>query len=96
MTKADLVTRVYERLETSKIEVSTAVDEVFAIIRECLGRGERVKISGFGSFAVTCKRARPGRNPRTGEAITIGSRAVLSFRPSGTLKSEIAIEGKPR
>jgi len=89
MTKADLVELVCERVNCSKKEAEAAVEEVFAMLRECLSRGEKVKISGFGSFAVNNKRARRGRNPQTGAALTISSRRVLSFRPSEILKERI-------
>ncbi|HZP46539.1 MAG TPA: integration host factor subunit alpha [Candidatus Binataceae bacterium] len=91
MTKADLVARVRERLEEgSQAEVGAAVEAVLAIIRDCLVRGEGVKIAGFGSFIVNRKAARRGRNPQTGEAITIAPRAVLSFRPSEALRARVA------
>ena len=89
MTKADLIDRVCERVNCSKKEAEAAVEEVFTMLRECLRRGAKVKISGFGSFAVNQKRARRGRNPRTGAALTISSRRVLSFKPSELLKARI-------
>jgi len=90
MTKADLVDLIYERIGSSKKEACEIVEEVFRIIEDCLQRGEKVKISGFGSFVVNHKRARRGRNPQTGSAIIIDSRRVLSFKPSQVLKSLVA------
>ena len=89
MTKADLVELVYERVGCSKKEAGEVVEEVFAIVRECLCRGEKVKISGFGSLVVNQKRARRGRNPQTGDTITINPRAVLSFKPCEILKDRV-------
>ncbi len=89
MTKADLVELIYERVGSSKKEAGDVVEAVFAIIKESLCRGEKVKISGFGSFAVNHKRARRGRNPQTGVSITIDSRTVLSFKPSQVLKERV-------
>jgi integration host factor subunit alpha len=89
MTKADLIESVYERVGSSKKETGEVVEEVFAIVREALRRGQKVKISGFGSFAVNHKHARRGRNPQTGDSIIIGSRKVLSFKPSVTLKARV-------
>jgi integration host factor subunit alpha len=89
MTKADLVELVYERTGSSKKEAVEAVEAVFDIVRESLRRGEKVKISGFGTFAVNQKRARRGRNPQTGDAIIIDSRCVLSFKPSQVLKERV-------
>ncbi|HLW69158.1 MAG TPA: integration host factor subunit alpha [Candidatus Binataceae bacterium] len=89
MTKADLIESVYERVGSTKKETGEAVEEVFAIVRETLSRGQKVKISGFGTFAVNHKKARRGRNPQTGYAIMIASRKVLSFKPSATLRARV-------
>lgn len=89
MTKADLVELIYERIGFSKKEAGEIVEEVFAILRDKLCEGEKVKISGFGTFVVNHKRARRGRNPQTGEPIMIDSRSVLSFKPSQLLKERV-------
>jgi len=89
MTKAKLVALIYDRIQCSKKEACEAVEEVFAIIKEGLRRGDRVKVSGFGSFVVCEKRARVGRNPRTGTPITINPRRILSFKPSHVLKDQL-------
>jgi integration host factor subunit alpha len=89
MTKADLVDLIYERVGSSKKEACEVVEAVFAIVRECLRQGEKVKISGFGTFVVNHKNARRGRNPQTGAPITIDSRRVLSFKPSQVLKDRV-------
>lgn len=90
MTKADLVDLIYERVGSSKKEACEIAEEVFKIIEDSLQRGEKVKISGFGSFTVNHKRARRGRNPQTGITIIIDSRRVLSFKPSQVLKELVA------
>jgi integration host factor subunit alpha len=95
MTKAELVELIYERVGSSKKEAGEVVELVFAIIRETLRRGEKVKLSGFGSFVVNRKRARRGRNPQTGEPITIDPRVVLSFKPSPVLKQSVNNGSKP-
>jgi len=95
MTKADLVELIYERVGSSKKEAAEVVEVVFEIIRAKLRRGEKVKISGFGSFIVNQKRARRGRNPQTGEPITIDPRVVLSFKPSQVLKQSVNNGFKP-
>jgi integration host factor subunit alpha len=94
MTKIDLVEQVYGRMGSSKKETIEVVEEVLAIIRERLCEGERVKISGFGTFIVNDKRARRGRNPQTGDPIIIERRRVLSFKPSQVLKEIVANGGK--
>ncbi len=94
MTKAHLVDLIYERVGSSKREAGEVVEEVFAIIRDSLRAGDKVKISGFGCFVVNQKNSRRGRNPQTGEPITIDSRRVLSFKPSQLLK-ELVNNRKP-
>jgi integration host factor subunit alpha len=89
MTKTDLVEVVYERVGLSRKEAAEAVDSVLEIIKDSLRRGEKVKIAGFGSFAVNRKRARRGRNPETGAPLIIGSRCVLSFKASDILKQRL-------
>ena len=96
MTKADLVDLIYERIGFSKKEAGVVVEEVFAIIRDGLCAGGKVKISGFGSFVVNQKRSRRGRNPQTGEPIIIDSRRVLSFKASQVLKELVNNSKKPR
>jgi integration host factor subunit alpha len=89
MTKTDLVEVVYERAGLSRSEAAEAVNAVLEIIRESLCRGEKVKISGFGSFAVNHKQARRGRNPQTGDPLIISSRSVLSFKASDVMKQRL-------
>ncbi len=95
MTKADLVELIYERVGSSKKEACEVVESVFSIIKDSLRNGQKVKISGFGTFIVNQKNARRGRNPQTGEPITIDSRRVLSFKPSQVLKERVKNGSKP-
>jgi integration host factor subunit alpha len=96
MTKADLVDLIYERVGLSKREAGEVVEAVFAIIRGALRKSGKVKISGFGTFVVSRKHARRGRNPQTGEPITIDSRRVLTFKPSQVLRGRVNSTKKPR
>src|SRR6516164_6697737 len=90
MTKADIVQAVYSRLGGfSKKESADLVDLVFETMKETLGRGEKIKISGFGNFVLRDKRKRPGRNPQTGEPIKISERRVLTFKASQILKQAL-------
>src|SRR5580765_6465675 len=90
MTKADIVHAVYTRLGGfSKKESADLVDLVFETMKETLGRGEKIKISGFGNFVLRDKRQRQGRNPQTGEPIVITERRVLNFKASQLLKQEL-------
>ncbi len=87
VTKADIVDRVYEKIGFSKKEASDLVEIVFDALRGTLVKGEKVKISGFGKFEVKQKKERVGRNPQTGDRITISARRVLNFSPSQVLKA---------
>ena len=90
MTKADIVQAVYTRLGGfSKKESADLVDLVFETMKETLGRGEKIKISGFGNFVLRDKRQRQGRNPQTGEPIMITERRVLNFKASQLLKQAL-------
>ena len=87
MTKAEIVQAVYTRLGGfSKKESADLVDLVFETMKETLGRGEKIKISGFGNFVLRDKRQRQGRNPQTGDPIVITERRVLNFKASQILK----------
>lgn len=63
---------------------------LFEIIKDDLGKGNDVMISGFGKWSVKAKKKRTGRNPQTGEAMTISARRVISFKSSQVLKKELA------
>ena len=90
MTKADIVENVYEKLGGfTKKEAADMVDTVFEAIKDTLAKGEKLKVSGFGNFVVREKTERVGRNPQTGEEITISARKVLTFKPSQVLKSSL-------
>lgn len=90
MTKAEIIQAVYARLGGfSKKESAELVDLVFETMKETLGRGEKIKISGFGNFVLRDKRQRQGRNPQTGEPIVITSRRVLNFKASQILKQAL-------
>ncbi|MHC1699317.1 MAG: integration host factor subunit alpha [Geobacteraceae bacterium] len=87
MTKVDIVERIYNRLGISKNESAELLETVFSIMKNTLEQGENLKISGFDNFEVKRKHDRLGRNPQTGEAITIAARHVLTFKPSAILKN---------
>jgi len=89
MTKIELAKQLHQELGIRQKEASDYVETLLDLIKETLEKGENVKISGFGIFEVRDKNARRGRNPQTGEAITIASRRVLTFKPSAILKESI-------
>ena len=68
---------------------NSIVDIIIDTIKSGLSKGDEVLISGFGKFVVLDKKARPGRNPRTGEAVNIQARRVTKFRPSDVLRNII-------
>ena len=95
MTKAEIVQALYTRVGGfSKKESADIVDLVFEMMKETLGRGEKIKISGFGNFVLRDKRQRPGRNPQTGDPIKISERRVLTFKASQILK--LALNAKEK
>jgi integration host factor subunit alpha len=83
MTKADIARIVYERHGgISNREAARLVEVIFETIKRHLGDGEKVQITGFGTFLVRQKRERRGRNPQTGEEMLIRPRSSVVFRPS--------------
>ena len=95
MTKAEIVTRIYEKVGFSKKDATDVVEATFDIIKSCLERGEKVKISGFGNFVVNTKRPRKGRNPQTGDEIIIEGRKVLTFKASQIMKKSLNAMSAP-
>jgi integration host factor subunit alpha len=89
MTKAELVSAISQQTDLSQNEASDVLEEMLSIIKETLESGEDLKVSGFGKFEVKEKGERRGRNPRTGEDITIDSRRVLTFKASAMLKDRM-------
>lgn len=83
MTKADIARIVYERHGgISNREAARLVEQIFETVKSRLSAGEKVQITGFGTFLVRQKRERRGRNPQTGEEMVIKSRRSVVFRPS--------------
>jgi integration host factor subunit alpha len=89
MTKADSVEKVYEKLSCTKDEAFDLVELTLEVLKQSIVSEGKVKIGGFGNFVVRQKAVRKGRNPFTGERITITQRKVLTFKPSPVLKSRI-------
>ena len=96
LTKADLAELLFERLGLNKRESKDMVEAFFEIIHTTLVDGSDVKMSGFGNFNIRRKAPRPGRNPRTGEAIPIKARNVVTFHAShklkGVVQGDIAVD----
>jgi integration host factor subunit alpha len=96
VTRAQLSEAVYQEVGLSRNESAALVETILEEICRALVRGEMVKISSFGSFAVRRKGRRIGRNPKTGQEVPISPRRVLVFRASHLLKDQIdaALSGR--
>ena len=94
LTKAQLAEMLFEKIGLNKRESKDMIDAFFDLIAGSLVDGTDVKISGFGNFQSRTKAPRPGRNPRTGEAIPIQARRVVTFHASHKLKEQIQDDGK--
>ena len=89
LTRADLAEAVHEAVGLTRQDCACMVERTLDLVVEALGRGEEVKLSGFGVFQVRSKRARMGRNPKTGEPAAIDPRRVISFRASQVMKARV-------
>jgi integration host factor subunit alpha len=89
MIKADIIDLVHEKIGFSRHESAEVVEAALDVLKEALQKGERVQIVGFGSFLVRPKKERVGRNPKTGEEITIAPRKVMTFKPSKILRDMV-------
>ena len=92
LTKKDIVNYLNQKIGLSKTEAKLIVEGFFSEIKEALSSGEEVKISGFGNFELIDKKERPGRNPRTGEEVTISARRVVTFRSGRKLRKRISLK----
>jgi len=94
VNKSELTQKLVERTNLSKSDAQKAVDALFAaeggIISDALKQGEKVQITGFGSFETRQREARTGRNPRTGKEIKIGASTSAAFRAGKGLKDSIS------
>ena len=90
ITKADLVQQIYDNHEElTKIQATEAVEAFLRISKDSLVGGSCLLLSGFGKFNVREKSSRKGRNPQTGEDLILESRRVVTFTPSGILRTKV-------
>ena len=89
MNKAEIVNRISERVGLTKVKASAAVETFMESILMTLKSGKRVTLVGFGTFSVTKRSARKGRNPATGESIRIKAKKVAKFKPSNDLNTKL-------
>ncbi len=89
MTKADLISRIAKDCNITKAQAEKAVDGFVNGITDALGSGDKVTLVGFGTFSVGERSEREGRNPRTGEKITIPASRTVKFKPGKTLSESV-------
>lgn len=89
MTKRDLVELVAKKANLTNKAARDAVQAILNAVRDSLKRGEKVVLTGFGTFSVRKRAARPGRNPKTGAKLTIAARKAPGFTPGKTLKKAV-------
>lgn len=89
ITRADVAESIYEEIGLSRKDSSDILDMVLDEVVQELSNGNEVKLSSFGTFSLRDKKARAGRNPKTGVEAEISSRRVISFKPSQTMRKSI-------
>lgn len=89
MNKAQIVSRVARDTKMTKVRIALVVDRFLDEVTRALKKGDRASLVGFGTFTVTRRRARRGRNPQTGSPITIPARRVVRFTTGKTLRVEV-------
>ncbi len=89
LTKIDIAEKIHDELEFTKKESIDILESFISLMKDTLKAGEDIKVSGFGNFEIKQKKDRIGRNPQTGESMTITSRRILTFKPSGKLRTAI-------
>ena len=89
MKKAELVEAIAEKTGLTKADANRALDATFEVITKALKKGERVPVAGFGTFNVSKRKAREGRNPQTGETVKIPARKAVTFKAGTALKDAV-------
>jgi len=89
MNKSELIDHIANKSDISKAAAARALDALCGAVKTTLKKGGVVTVVGFGTFAVSTRAARTGRNPRTGEAVTIKQAKVAKFRPGKALKDAL-------
>ncbi len=89
MTKAELVSRIAKECKLSKATAERAINAITDNISKCLKRKDKITLTGFGTFMVSKRQARMGRNPQTGAVINIKAAVVPKFKPGKLLKNQV-------
>ena len=89
MKKSELIEAIAEKAGLTKVEAGKALDAPFEVIANQLEKGEKVPVAGFGTFKLSSRAAREGRNPKTGETIKIAASTSVSFKAGTALKEKV-------
>ena len=89
MKKAELVEAIATKAGLTKADANRALEATFEVITKALKKGERVPVAGFGTFNVTKRKAREGRNPQTGATVKIPARKAVTFKAGSALKDAV-------
>ena len=89
MTKAELIEEVAKQAECTKADAERTLTAFFDLVVASTKKGEKVAWPGFGSFSTTARKARTGRNPQTGAAVTVPASTAMKFTASSTLKAQL-------
>ncbi len=89
MNKGDLINKLAEEANLSKTQATEAINSVLETISDTLKDGKKVSLIGFGTFTLNKRNERAGRNPQTGEAITIPAKNVVKFKPGKELMQNV-------
>ncbi|MEA3360609.1 MAG: integration host factor subunit alpha [Thermodesulfobacteriota bacterium] len=89
LIKEDLAGSIFQQFDFTRAQSVQVVESILDIIKQTLGNGEEILISGFGKFYINEKRKQRGRNPKTGDDLMLRPRKVVKFRPSGGLRDRM-------
>jgi DNA-binding protein HU-beta len=89
MNKGDLISKVAESANISKAQATDALNSVLDGIADALKDGDKVTLIGFGTFSVSHRKARTGRNPQTGESIEIAAKNIVKFKPGKEISEAV-------
>ena len=89
MTKAELIDKIAKEAKVTKVAADKAINSFVDGVKKALKKGDRVALIGFGTFAISQRKARKGRNPQTGKEIKIAARKVPVFKAGAALKKAV-------
>ena len=93
MTKKDIIMKISDDTNLKQVDVKEVVQRTFDMIIDSLRRGDKVELRNFGIFKVKTRKGRMGRNPRTGDSVSIPDKKVVSFKPGMKMKMDVEETG---